>query len=132
MTTVARAHPFVIGVDTHARSHALTVLAAPNGEQVDAARFPATDFTRLCAGLHIRQSMGRVGQCFDNAAAEAAFSTLEWEVLSRHHFHTKDEARKVISTWVEEFYNLKRRHSSAGMKSPIQFEKSLTIKAIAA
>ena len=34
----------------------------------------------------IRQSMGRVGSCFDNAAAEAFFSSLEWEVLSRHDF----------------------------------------------
>ena len=94
--------------------------------------YTATDFTALCAGLHIRQSMGRVGSCFDNAAAESFFSTLEWEVLSRHHFRTKDEARRVISTWIEEFYNPKRRHSTAGMKSPIEFEKTLTIKAIAA
>lgn len=43
MPIVAHAHPFVIGVDTHARSHALAVLAAPHGEQVDAASFPATE-----------------------------------------------------------------------------------------
>jgi putative transposase len=94
--------------------------------------YTATDFTSLCAGLHIRQSMGRLGSCFDNAAAESFFSTLEWEVLSRHHFRTKDEARQVISAWVEEFYNPRRRHGSAGMKSPVEFEKTLTIKAIAA
>ena len=76
--------------------------------------------------------MGRVGSCFDNAAAESFFSTLEWEVLSRHHFRTKDEARQVISAWVDEFYNSRRRHSSADMKSPIKFEETPTIKAIAA
>jgi putative transposase len=96
------------------------------------ATYTATGFTTLCAGLEIRQSMGRVGSCFDNAAAESFFSTLEWEVLSRHHFRTKDEARQFVSAWIEEFYNPKRRHSSAGMKSPIEFEKTLTIKAIAA
>jgi len=42
VTIVAHAHPFVVGVDTHARSHALTVLAAPHGEQIDSAQFPAT------------------------------------------------------------------------------------------
>ena len=94
--------------------------------------YTATNFTTLCAGLHIRQSMGRVGSCFDNAAAESLFSTLEWEVLSRHHFRTKDEARQVISAWVDEFYNSRRRHSSADMKSPIKFEETPTIKAIAA
>ncbi len=40
--------------------------------------------------------MGRVGSCFDNAAAEAFFSTLEHEVLSRHPFTTKAEAREVV------------------------------------
>jgi len=94
--------------------------------------YTASDFTKLCSGLHVRQSMGRVGSCFDNAAAESLFSTLEWEVLSRQHFRTKDQARQVISAWVEEFYNPRRRHGSAGMKSPIEFEKSPTIKAIAA
>jgi len=34
----------------------------------------------------------------------------------------KDQARQVISAWVEEFYNPRRRHGSAGMKSPIEFE----------
>jgi len=94
--------------------------------------YTANSLTTLCAGLKIRQSMGRVGSCFDNAAAESFFSTLEWEVLSRHTFATREEARRVISAWIEEFYNPRRRHSSAGMKSPIEYEKCLTIKAIAA
>jgi len=55
--------------------------------------YTASDFTKLCSGLHIRQSMGRVGSCFDNAAAESLFSTLEWEVLSRQHFRTKGPRR---------------------------------------
>jgi len=38
--------------------------------------------------------MGRVGSCFDNAASEAFFSTLEHEVLSRHHFATKAKPAK--------------------------------------
>jgi transposase InsO family protein len=38
--------------------------------------------------------MGRVGSCFDNAAAEAFFSTLEWEVLSRHEFTDPDTPKR--------------------------------------
>jgi len=56
--------------------------------------YTAADFTNLCRGNGIRQSMGRVGSCFDNAAAEAFFSTLEWEVLSRHEFTDPDHASK--------------------------------------
>jgi len=38
--------------------------------------YTAKVFTKLCRRLGIRQSMGRVGSCFDNAAAEAFFSSL--------------------------------------------------------
>jgi len=78
----------------------------------------ASSFTRPCGRLKIRQSMGRVGSCFDNAAAESFFSTLEWEVLSRHTFATREQARQVISAWVQEFYNPRRRHSTLAMRSP--------------
>jgi transposase InsO family protein len=49
--------------------------------------YTATGFTTLCRTLGVAQSMGRVGSCFDDAAAEAFFSTLEHEVLSRAPFH---------------------------------------------
>jgi transposase InsO family protein len=91
--------------------------------------YTADDFTGLCAKLKITQSMGRVGSCFDNAAAESFFSTLEWEVLSRHHFGTRAEAREVITRWVCDFYNKARLHSSCGMKSPIDYENSATMAA---
>jgi len=87
--------------------------------------YTAGSFTTLCAGLEVRQSMGRVGSCFDNAAAESFFSTLEWEVLSRHIFATRKQARRVISAWVEEFYNPRRRHSTLAMRSPIAHEQAL-------
>ncbi len=77
----------------------------------------------------IRQSMGRVGSCFDNAAAEAFFSTLEWEVLSRNEFTDTDHAQRVVAEWCFEFYNTVRRHSSAAMMSPIAFEASTTADA---
>jgi len=85
--------------------------------------YTASSFTVLCKDkLGIRQSMGRVGSCFDNAAAESFFSTLEHEVLSRHHFTTKAEARSVVLGWCHEFYNTSRRHSSAEMMAPDDYE----------
>ena len=39
MTIVAHAHPFVIGVDTHARNHVLAILTA-TGEVLDTGQFP--------------------------------------------------------------------------------------------
>lgn len=42
MPIVAHAHPYVVGVDAHARNHALAILACPAGQVVDDAQFPAT------------------------------------------------------------------------------------------
>lgn len=95
--------------------------------------YTASNFTLLCKDkLGIRQSMGRVGSCFGNAAAESFFSTLEHEVLSRHHFATKAEARAVVLAWCHQFYNVKRRHSSAALKSPDEYEKIAVIQPEAA
>ena len=86
--------------------------------------YTADAFTRLCRQLGIRQSMGRVGSCFDNAAAEALFSSLEWEVLSRHDFDDTRQAQAVVLDWCYGFYNHHRRHSSANMMSPINYENT--------
>jgi putative transposase len=85
--------------------------------------YTANAFTGLCTRLGIRQSMGRVGSCFDNAAAEAFFSSLEWEVLSRNDFHSTRQAQAVIIDWAYGFYNHQRRHSTIGMVPPVQYEQ---------
>jgi transposase InsO family protein len=84
--------------------------------------YTARTFTKLCFDLGVRQSMGRVGSCFDNAAAEAFFSSLEWEVLSRYQLTDADHARAIVLPWCYDFYNHRRRHSSAQMLSPIAYE----------
>jgi putative transposase len=68
--------------------------------------------------------MGRVGSSFDNAAAEAFFNSLEWEVLSRHQLPDPRQAQAVVLDWCYGFYNHGRRHSAAGMKSPINCENT--------
>ena len=84
--------------------------------------YTANEFTKLCRTMGIRQSMGRVGSCFDNAAAEAFFSSLEWEVLSRNMFRDTIQARAVVIDWCYTFYNHQRRHSAADGLSPVNYE----------
>ena len=86
------------------------------------------DFTVLCDKLGIRQSMGRTGSCFGNAAAESFFSTLEHEVLSRHHYKTGKKrngqcgmgSRLLQSTTSSQF---------CGMQSPIDYETAAANRA---
>jgi putative transposase len=91
---------------------------------VEPRTYTANAFTKLCRRLDISQSMGRVGSCFDNAAAEAFFSSLEWEVLSRHGFTSTGQAQAVVIDWCYGFYNHQRRHSAAGGQSPINYENT--------
>ena len=70
------------------------------------------------------------GECWDNAMAESFFSTLEHEVLSRHHFTTKAQARTVVLAWCHEFYNTVRRHSSAAMMAPAEYEHAAAQPAV--
>lgn len=84
--------------------------------------YTADRFTRACVKLKIRQSMGRVGSALDNAAAESFFSTLEHELLTRTTYATRAEARRGVARWIDEFYNPRRRHSTCGMLSPVDYE----------
>ncbi len=68
-------------------------------------------------------SMGRRGDAFDNAVAESFFATLETELLDRHSFRTRDQARLALFHWIEGFYNTRRRHSTLGQRSPANYER---------
>jgi hypothetical protein len=87
-------------------------------------------FTEACQTLGVTQSMGRVGSALDNAAAESFNSTLEWELLSRRHFDTKDEARREVARFIDA-YNHRRRHSSCEMLPPVAYEQVLAERAAA-
>ncbi len=57
---------------------------------------------------------------------ESFFSTLKIERVHRQRYRTRDQARADIFDYIERFYNPKRRHSTLGQISPIEFEKRLT------
>jgi len=45
--------------------------------------------------------MGSVGDCYDNAMAEAFFATLECELIDRHVWVKREEARRAIFDYIE-------------------------------
>jgi len=68
--------------------------------------------------------MGRPGSALDNAVIEAWHSTLEFELRRMEHFATKAAARAKVAAWIED-YNITRRHSALGMRSPVAYEQAL-------
>jgi putative transposase len=86
--------------------------------------YTAKTFRAACERMRIKQSMGRVGSALDNAVIESWHSTLEWELRSQQRFATKAAARAQVAAWIDE-YNRDRKHSSVGMRSPIDYELAL-------
>jgi putative transposase len=88
------------------------------------SEYTAKTFRAACERMRIKQSMGRVGSALDNAVIESWHSTLEWEMRSQQRFATKADARAQVAAWIDE-YNRDRKHSSIGMRSPIDYELAL-------
>ena len=109
----------------------LNMAAAARGGTVDGiifhsdrgSEYTSEAYETACGRLGVLQSMGRVGSALDNAAAESFNSTIKVEYIHRHRFATRSEARLKISTWIVDFYNLRRRHSTCDGMSPIDYER---------
>lgn len=87
------------------------------------SQYTSEQFQRLMADNGITCSMSRSGNVWDNAAMESFFSSLKIERTARTSYRTRDHARADVFDYIERFYNARRRHSTLGYLSPIQFEK---------
>jgi transposase InsO family protein len=91
------------------------------------SEYTAGSFRQACERLGVAQSMGRPGSALDNAVIESWHSTLEFEFRSLRKFAARDQARAAAAAWIED-YNHVRRHSALGMRSPVDYERSLAGK----
>ena len=87
------------------------------------SQYTSLAFGNRCRQMGVRPSMGTVGDAFDNAMAESFFASLECELIDRKTFKTRTEARLAVFTWIEGWYNPRRRHSALGYLSPLNFER---------
>ena len=85
-------------------------------------QYASADFRHALAQSQTLPSMSRKACCYDNAAMESFWSTLKQELICRHSFKTRAEARQVIFDFIEAFYNRQRLHSSLHYCCPVDFE----------
>jgi putative transposase len=87
------------------------------------SQYTSEDFQRLLDAQGIICSMSKRGDCWDNAAMESFFSSLKIERIYRKKYVTREEVRADVFDYIEMFYNPRRRHSTLGQISPVEFER---------
>jgi hypothetical protein len=96
---------------------------------IESTQYTSVDFGKRCTEMGVRPSMGSVGDAYDNAMAESFFASLECELIDRRVWKSFAQARMEIFTWIEGWYNPRRRHSGLGQKSPANFEREQAARA---
>lgn len=86
------------------------------------SQYSSHDWQAFLKANNLEASMSRRGNCYDNAVAESFFQLLKRERIRRKIYIDRDEARRDVFSYIEMFYNPKRRHSYAGNVSPVEFE----------
>ena len=87
------------------------------------SQFTSYEWQEFLEQHNLTQSMSRRGNCWDNAVAESFFNLLKRERIRRRKYKTRAEARQDVFDYIERFYNPRRRHSTLGYLSPVEFEE---------
>jgi transposase InsO family protein len=89
------------------------------------SQYAAGAYRGLLAAHGFAASMSRRGDCWDNAVTESFFATLKTELVHAADWATRDAARAAIFEFIEVWYNRRRRHSSLGYRTPVEYEEHL-------
>lgn len=89
------------------------------------SQYTSSSYQQLLHNLGMVCSMSRKGNCWDNAPMESFFHSLKTEWVAFEDYRTRSEARSSIFSYIELFYNRKRRHSALENKSPMAFESTM-------
>lgn len=86
------------------------------------SQYTSEPFQRLLADHGVTCSMSRAGNVWDNAVMESFFSSLKTERTAAKLYRTRAHAKADVFDYIERFYNPRRRHSTLGYLSPVEFE----------
>ena len=81
-------------------------------------QYTSAEYREKLVELGLRHSVGRTGQCWDNALAESFFASLKNERVHHMVYPTRKAAQEDIARYIELFYNYRRIHSALGYRTP--------------
>jgi transposase InsO family protein len=93
------------------------------------SQYASAAYQKALAAAGITPSMSRKGDCWDNAVAESFFSTLKRELVSKCYWLNMKAVRMAIHEYIEAFYNGRRKHSTNGNLSPVEYERRFQCQA---
>jgi putative transposase len=85
-------------------------------------QYTSKDFGLLARRHGVVLSIGRKGECWDNAVAESFFATIKRELISQRAWPTREGLRRAVFDYIEGWFNTKRLHSSLNYCSPAEWE----------
>jgi putative transposase len=85
-------------------------------------QYTSGDFATLARANGVVLSVGRKGECWDNAVAESFFATIKRELIDARAWPTRTGLRRAVFEYIEGWYNTRRLHSTLGYLSPAQYE----------
>jgi putative transposase len=86
------------------------------------AQYTSSDFAKYCKEHNIRRSLGRTGICYDNAVSESTFASYKKELIHTRPWPTIADLKRETDDWIENYFNTKRRHSTLGYLTPVEYE----------
>jgi putative transposase len=96
------------------------------------AQYCSHEYRKLLDQFHMRASMSRRGDCYDNAPMESFWGTLKNELVHHRRYATRAEAVREITEYIEIFYNRQRSQARLGYLSPAAYERQFYEMPIAA
>ena len=85
-------------------------------------QYTSGDFAALAREHGVVLSVGRKGECWDNAVAESFFATIKRELIDARAWPTRTGLRRAVFEYIDGWYNTRRLHSTLGYLSPAQYE----------
>lgn len=93
--------------------------------------YASAEYQARLAARGIVCSMSRRGDCWDNAVVESFFASVKRELVHRERWATRADAHAAVADYLT-WYNVHRRHSALGYRSPAAYEAEVLKPARAA